>query len=331
MRVTQSITTRNYIRNIQRNAKARMDSETRTMSGARFTRGSQDPMSAARALNVRKSMSDLKTYRDNLTTAKNIYASAETVVLEISDTITNINEKINYAVNGTLDQNQRDILADEIEGYANQMVKNFNLRTAGRQIFGGESNDNSPFKIETDDSGNKFVSYNGEAVNSHQSYEDFPYSEKVIIDVGIGFEVDADGKIDPQSGLAISFNGAEITGSGLDEDGDAKNYIQLTLDAASALRNGDIDGARKLMDKIEASRNHVSMTIADIGSGQNFIEFNQERITQDEYNLSEKQNDIEATDKVEELSYYKVLTATYSATLSMASYVVPQTIFNFIN
>lgn len=330
MRVTQSTTTRNYIRNIQRNAKARMESETRAMTGAKFTRGSQDPMSAARALNIRKSMSDLKTYADNLITAKNIYGSAETVVLEISSLLTDINEKITYAINGTQDQTQRDILAKELEGYANQIVKGFNLRTAGRQIFGGESNEVSPFKIETDEDGKQIVTYNGDAVNSHENFDDFAHSGKVIIDVGIGFNVDANGKIDPQSGLAISFNGAEITGNGLDADGDAKNYIQLTLDAAAALRSGNTKRATELMSKIENARNHVSVTIANIGDGQRFIEFNQERITLDEYNLKEKQNDVEATDPYEELSFYKVLTATYNATLSMASSVVPQTIFNFI-
>ena len=36
----------------------------------------------------------------------------------------------------------------------------------------------------------------------------------------------ATGRVDPQSALPVTFNGAKITGCGKDDEGDSKNIIQ---------------------------------------------------------------------------------------------------------
>lgn len=331
MRITQSTITRNYLRNMENNNRGKFDSSNRITSGAKFTRASQDPIAAAKALTVRKSLNDLETYSGNLTTAKGIYSSAESVIMNISEIMTSISERTVYAVNGTQSQTERDIIAQEIEGYADQMLKLFNSDKSGRKLFGGTNNETSAFEFKTDANGVKSVYYNGDKVNDIPDPNNFKYSEKVIFDIGVDIQVSEDGVVDPQTGMQISFNGAEVTGCGKDDEGDSKNYIQLALDITQALRDGKTQRAISLSDKLTDSKSNLYMQIANIGNAERFIEFNENKITNEEYNLQETQNNLEATDLPTEMTYYKVLSATYNATLQMAASVIPQSIFNFIN
>lgn len=330
MRITQSTITRNYLRNMNNNNKAKFDSANRITSGAKFTRASQDPISAAKALNVRKSLHDLNTYKNNLNTGKTIYGAAEAVIMNISEILNTITEKVVFGVNGTQGDTGKTIIAQEIDGYADQMLRLFNSNEAGRKIFGGENNETAAFAFEENPDGTKSVLYNGVDINSSDNPKDFPYSDVITADIGLGIKIGADGKVDPQTGLQISFNGAEVTGSGVDADGLSNNYIQLALDVANALKSGDEAKALQISEKIEASKNHLYISIADIGNAERFIDFNLTKITNEEFNLQERQNDLEATDLPAEMTYYKVLSATYSATLQMATAVIPQSIFNFM-
>ncbi len=332
MRITQSTITRNYLRNMENNNRNKFDSSNRITSGAKFTRASQDPIAAAKALTVRKSLNDLETYSGNLTTAKGIYSAAESVIMSISEIMTSISERTVYAANGTQSQTERDIIAQEIEGYADQMLKLFNSDKSGRKLFGGTNNETSAFEFVEDAVNGKRVTYNGKDLTDFSTNpDDYPNSEKVIFDIGVDIQVSKDGVVDPQTGMQISFNGAEVTGCGKDGEGDSKNYIQLALDITKALRDGSPSKAIKLSDKLTESKSNLYMQIANIGNAERFIEFNENKITNEEYNLKESQNSLEVTDMPTEMTYYKVLSATYSATLQMAASVIPQSIFNFIN
>jgi len=111
----------------------------------------------------------------------------------------------------------------------------------------------------------------------------------------------------------------------------SNNYIQLTLDAARALRNGDIEYANGCIDRIVTANENLLVEIADLGCNEEFIDFNLERITTREENLSERQNDLEAVDAKREITLWKTYEAMYNACLQMSSSVVPNSIFNYIN
>ena len=57
----------------------------------------------------------------------------------------------------------------------------------------------------------------------------------------------------------------------------SNNYLQVTLDAAAALRRGDIDYANACIDRIVSSSENLLVEIADLGNSEEYIEFNQTR------------------------------------------------------
>lgn len=160
----------------------------------------------------------------------------------------------------------------------------------------------------------------------------FPGSEPIYVDIGIGIKYDKDNdyKIDPQTAMDTAFNGADIIGCGLDDDGYSKNLVQLVLESARALRNGDQSTPNAIIDKANLANNNVLIKIAELGSKQNSIEFYESRNEDSKRNLRERQNIVEGTDMETEISYWESLMAAYQASLKVGTQVIPNSIFNYI-
>ena len=430
MRIATNRATNNYLRRLEYNYSKKFQSEQKISSFRQFQYGSEAPAQAATAMRVRKAIANLNNYQENLKTADSIYSTAESSVMAISELIQSTYEKLIEAANGTHTQDQMDILADEVETFADEMCRLMNLTVADRRIFGGTENTKKAFAIET--AGDyKYVTYNGVPVNQYNDPKLFPYGNPAYTDVGLGMILGEDGMVDEQSALKITFNGMEVLGCGiaattgfvdLSSIEDGKNYkfelaidgmdpftieftgvaggaeanrqeinkaidavltnagipagniyvvasggtsgtfinslngaqitvrnlgdnelklenqgtgysnnvIQNILDAAACIRTmKGIDIAR-FADQIYSLQTTVSLALADFGHTSQFIEFNQNRITNNLENLTKRQNDLESTDLAAESTMRDLLDAIYSASLQMTTQAVPQSIFDFI-
>lgn len=424
MRITNSTLLRNYDRNLRRLGTSKYNCEQNIFSGRSFSRASENPLSAAKALTIRKQLYHTEQYMENLDVAEKFYTEAETSMLQISDQLAAIRESLIAACNDTYEEKvDLNIFAQQLETKAKEMCAVFNTDTAERVIFGGESNDPEPFTISYDENGfADQVLYHGVPINAYTSEKDFPYSDDVLIDIGIGIVVDQKTQaIDSQSALKVSFNGADVTGCGaeayaasidaealtagdeytinlyvngettaitfaadadpatsidnlnaaiqeaykgkkvvpeVDADGNitagensvyvlnsadaenkaavsndygySMNYLQLTIDAAKALRNGDREYANGCIDRIVNASENLLIEIADLGNTEEFIKFNTTRYETRELNLKERQDTLEATDLESEITLMKTYEALYNACLQMSSAVIPNTIFNYI-
>ncbi|MBO6301180.1 MAG: hypothetical protein J6N15_01940 [Ruminiclostridium sp.] len=215
MRIAGETIRRNYLSRYETNYTDKYNSEKKIYSGRNFDRASENPIDAARALRVRKSMSEIETYQDNLKTADSIYTNAESSLMSLSEILAMTYEKLVEGAHGTRNQDDLNIIALSVDNYAEEMVQSLNVDIADRKIFGGLNNETPAFKIEgSGDS--KYVTYNGVAINSTNDFNAFPYSGTSYLDIGIGMVTNSNtDRIDDQSALPITFNGAECTGCGM--------------------------------------------------------------------------------------------------------------------
>ena len=179
----------------------------------------------AKALKVRKAMSELEMYAANLKTADSIYSAAEVAIMNMSGLLQKATEALVYGANGTQGTAEQAILADSLEKYADEMVRLMNLQVADRKIFGGVNNDTVAFELKDGPNG-KYVTYNGIPVTSSNNPADFPFSKSSYTDIGIGMYLNDDGTVNEQSALPVTFNAMEYIGCGADE-------VKLTFDFAS--------------------------------------------------------------------------------------------------
>lgn len=216
MRLTNTTLLRGYNRALNRLKTAKNDCENKITSQRRFSRASEMPLAAAKALNVRKSQYYDAQYKENLKVASTFYTEAETSLLQVSSKMAEIRETIIAACNTTKEGMDLKIYAQQLETNAKELCAIFNTDSAGRSIFGGESNDHMPFEIINDSSGNAAtVLYHGVPVNAMNNYDGFPYTDRVYSDIGLGMVTDQKAHThDPLSLLDISFIGTEISGCG---------------------------------------------------------------------------------------------------------------------
>lgn len=215
MRVSNQTVTRNYLRRLETNYSNKFNSERKIAGFRQFDEASEMPAQAATAMRVRKAIANLNTYQENLKTADNIYSNAESSVIAISDIIQLTYEKCIEAANGTKSDvhthapDQMEMIAVNVEAYADEIARLMNLTVADRKIFGGVNNDEKAFSIE-----DGRVIYNGVDVDTYSDPSLFPNSVVSYCDIGLGMTLDKNGRIDEQSALPITFNGVEVIGCG---------------------------------------------------------------------------------------------------------------------
>ena len=238
MRVTNSVIMRGFNRDLNRVGTLKNQTMHRITSTRKFNRASEAPLSAAKALNVRKSLYFSAQYKENLKVADSFYTEAETSLLQVSEKLASVRETIIAACNTTKSIDEYNIYAQQLERHAEELCAVFNTDTAGRAIFGGESDDGMPFTIEKDANGNaSTVLYHGVPLNAMSDPKAFPYSDVVVGDIGLGIDVDQKTQaIDEQSALRISFNGSEVSGCGAE-----KGVADIDLSTIKAGRKYCID------------------------------------------------------------------------------------------
>lgn len=149
MRVTNNITTRQFLTNNNRLLTRQIQSENRISTQRRFNRVSEDIINGNKAMTIRRQLRDLAIYNDNLGAAKAIFNAAETNLTSIAhDNYIPVEERLVAAATGTYSQEELDIFATELDEIADEMVKTLNADFSERQLFGGASNQQTPFRIE---------------------------------------------------------------------------------------------------------------------------------------------------------------------------------------
>ena len=229
MRVANQTVSRNYLKHLEKNYSNVYNSQKKIDSTHQYEFGSENPINAAGELRVRKAMSNIENYQYNLRTADSIYAAAESSVMAISEIIQTTYEKCIEAANGTSDDvhthapDQLEMIAVNVEAYADEIARLMNLTVADRRIFGGINNDCKAFAID-----NGRVIYNGVDVDTYTDPTLFPNSRESYADIGLGMTLNEDGRVDEQSAIALTFNGMDVTGCGKKATSPYINFDSIT-------------------------------------------------------------------------------------------------------
>lgn len=225
MRVANQTVSRNYLKHLEKNYSNVYKSQNKIDSTHQYEFGSENPINAAGELRVRKAIANIENYQYNLRTADSIYSAAESSVMAISEIIQQTYEKCIEAANGTSDEvhthapDQLEMIAVNVEAYADEIARLMNLTVADRRIFGGINNDCKAFAID-----NGRVIYNGVDVDTYNDPKLFPKSRESYADIGLGMMLNEEGRVDEQSAIALTFNGMDVTGCGKKE---TSPYIDL--------------------------------------------------------------------------------------------------------
>ncbi|WP_438442284.1 flagellar hook-associated protein FlgL [Kluyvera georgiana] len=153
MRVSTIMMYQQNMRGITDSQSAWLKYGEQMSTGKRVNRASDDPVAASQAVVLSQAQAQNSQYATARTFATQRVSIEESTLLQVTTAIQSAQEKIVYAGNGTLSDDDRSSLATDLQGIRDQLLNLANSTDGnGRYIFAGYKTDTPPF----DDTG-KYV------------------------------------------------------------------------------------------------------------------------------------------------------------------------------
>ncbi|MCF6149377.1 MAG: flagellar hook-associated protein FlgL [Candidatus Kuenenia sp.] len=162
-RVTQASLSNTTLSNIQQNYKKMQEIQEKLSSGKNINRASDDPVSTRKLLGFKSEENELQQYLDAIKHAKDKIDFIFDALENIQEIMVKIQTKAVQAADGTLGDDERGIIASELDEFMETIIQFSNVTDSdGRYLFSGTKTTTAPFSATRDSSGEiTAVSYNG--------------------------------------------------------------------------------------------------------------------------------------------------------------------------
>ena len=204
MRITLGMINRQYNKNLNAALNQLNSGYLKTTTLRKFEKTSDDPFSASKAYQLRREYEENQTYLDTLDSVDSQFMTSESAMRSIYSVISSADSSdVLQGINGTMNQDDRKIIADKLRQMQKAIVAPANTKFGDKYVFGGSEMDEAPFSVDGD--GNLF--YRG-----------------INVDTG-----------ELENGTAANFNGTLIEfGDGFDTTDAAENYKDYVLKITDA-------------------------------------------------------------------------------------------------
>jgi flagellin-like hook-associated protein FlgL len=353
---------RNYSANLNKNLERLADANYEVAThGRKIFKLSDDTTTGLRALKVRRSIDQLKSYQDNAKNTKLKIDSAEKVVGGIAELAVKVYERFNNALNDTNGDTDRAIFAQEFRKLQEEIVTSGNSQFAGRYLFGGTNTMSAPFsvgeypgngKLPGDPDyippGGQKLMYNNvflvdipgdpDPVTGERPYQ-YMLDDAAFADVGLGLAMEGTTQnVNTNTAVKTTINGVNIMGTGDDNLYETVTKIINWLEG-EPIANGQIDPAGKefdaeeggkLLDLIQSKANEINMERTRLGSESQYLEFTVSRLDTEYDNLVAKQDGLEFNEPSESIMKFNMQQYVYNASLQMGSRLLQNSLFDYM-
>ncbi|MCV3771528.1 MULTISPECIES: flagellar hook-associated protein FlgL [Enterobacter] len=249
----------------EQNMRGITDSQSRWLNygeqmstGKRVNRPSDDPIAASQAIVLSQSQSQNSQFALARTFATQKVSLEDNVLTQVNTAISSVREKLVYASNGTLNDDDRLALATDIQGIRDQLMNLANTTDGnGRFIFAGYKTESAPFDSVTGD-------YRGGAEAITQQ-----------VDTARNMAISHTGQ---QIFESITSNAEQLPGGGYGET----NMFKILDSAVAALKTPiENDSAAAAVQNqvianaqigIQNTENNILTVVADVGTKMNELE-----------------------------------------------------------
>ena len=347
MRITTSMMSVKYIKNLNKSADDMNYLTEKVTTGRSFFKGSEDPVSAIKAYKLRREYRSTEIYDNNISDVDSFLTTAETGLTQISDNLETIYASYLKGINGTMNQSDREIVATELENLQSSILTSLNSKFQDRYVFGGTSKEVLPFTVD-DKTGELY--YKGVNVNTGIDEDgnavdlDSLSNEVINVDLGLGMTFEGD-TLNQDTVFNMSMSGIGFLGYGTAKDADGNvlkdtngddvpnNLYTLIGKIKDELVSDDfsVDKIEPYFSEFEEQKKQVLVGITDIGAKTNYLDFLKLRNEDNQFNLNEKLVDVEEVDSAEAIIDFKMQEYSYNAALSMGNKILQNSFIDFMN
>lgn len=322
MRLTNHLIAKNYLANLNDSMSALNGINERVSASRKYMKASEDPAGALKALQVRKNLSRIGLYKENILSAQDMLREKETALSTINDIVGNAVTQVLQGKSDTYSADSRKIIADTIRNYQEQILTTANSKFSDKYIFGGTDVKNIPFTLDTDGS----LLYHGQNVDTGTFTKETRY-----LDIGMGISTDASGTVIPQTAFDAASSGIDLLGSGTDANGLPNNLYNLLGEIADRLETNNMTDIGQLSGKLEVCQKNIILQYTGIGEKNRFTEFLNTRFENDETITMEKQNNLEVLETAKGIIDYNEQELAYNACLQMGLKIMQPSLLDYLS
>jgi flagellar hook-associated protein 3 FlgL len=199
LRVTTAGLFQQGVASMQAQSQALAKIQSQMATNLRYTRAGEDPVAAARALNVDKALADAAQWQGNIGSAQDHLNLEEGALSGATDALAKIRELAVQANSGTINDSDRKSIAQEMGERLKELLSQANARDGqGGYIFSGSRSQSQPFSK----TGSSF-SYQGDtmvsqlSIGSNRNIAMSDAGNDVFMSIGTG-----DGKLSVAAGAS---------------------------------------------------------------------------------------------------------------------------------
>jgi flagellar hook-associated protein 3 FlgL len=302
MRVTQGMTSRSILQDLD-NARSRLGTIQREISSTkRISKPSDDPFGTGRTLQLSSELEGFKQFKSNVDDGTGWVTATEASLSHITETLQRARELLVQGGNDSNGQVAREGIAAEIEALTEAVKQEANVTYDGRFIFAGTETETRPYELGAND---EFSGNEG--------------SIKRVIGTGVE--------------LPINVNIKELLGEG-NAAGDNK-LLDVMRDIVTDLRGGTEENAENLrgtdLSRLSDNLDELTRVRAVVGATTNRLTTAGTRIEQLEEASLAQLSQVRDTDMPQAIVEFSTQQTAYETALRSAAQIIQPSLMDFLS
>ncbi len=144
-RISNLLLVNQFLGDNQKKLKDLEDSMYRVSSGKKYRVPSDNAQATNQILKLRSSIQSIERYVTNVTEGKSWLGSADSILSNTGDYMRHVAELANRGSTDSLVAEDRQAIAEELQGIFGEVLDSANTKVMNRYIFGGSNTDEAPF------------------------------------------------------------------------------------------------------------------------------------------------------------------------------------------
>jgi len=299
-RITTKILYNSAIANLHRIETDLAQLQEQLASGQRVNRPSDDPVATRRAIGYRSMLRRNEHYLTAMRDAQIFTDTADSTLGIVTDSLLRVRELTLRGANGTLDQEQRNHIATEVNEIINGMLDLANTTSGNRQLFGGSYTLAQPFEATR-------------------------VGDEIVSVQYLGNDQELTVQIDAEAFVTISQPGSTVFQ-------DTADVFQVLIDIRDDLRSGDIDSLSNVrLGELDQINMQIFRARAVYGSTMNRLLFNQDRIEGSQVTLQDVLSQTQEANFAELVTQINMKEVALQAALSTTARVIQSSLLDFLS
>ena len=307
MRVTDSLMSQNFLRNLSTNAANVQKYQTQLSTLKEVSKSSDDPLRVSKIIDLKGSIT--QNVQDNKTISDSIDFTnvQDSALSSATDSLQRIKTLTQYSANDALSDDGRQANKAEIEEEINNFVSALNTKFGNRYLFAGKNTTEVPFEIERDDDGVfTGINYNGTTDPTDKG------NLTREIAAGVTIELSTDGR------------------SYLNEQTPGDNIGTFFKDVLTALDKNDTKALSGLLTRADDEIDNVVNNRSKIGAIYNSLQATKGRNETEKLNLDSTLSENQDIDLAEKYTQYMMEMTAYQSSMMMGTKILQTSILDYL-